>query len=246
MIESIPMLHIPGPLTEGRFLCKPNRFTALVEVDGRQATAHVPTSSRMRELLVPGARVIVAGRARPDRITEFDLIMAYLGEELVSVDSRVPNRLLEVTFRAGELPEFAGWQFDRHEVTLGHSRLDFLLTREGERCWVEAKSVTLVEEGMALFPDAPTARGARHLGELALAREAGDRAAAVFVIQRGDARQFTPNRALDPDFAHALEDALRRGVEVYAYTCRVQPEGICIDRKIPVVSDIRRQSVRAR
>ncbi|MHB9023298.1 MAG: DNA/RNA nuclease SfsA [Armatimonadota bacterium] len=240
------MLTIPGPLIEGHFLHKPNRFTALVEVAGRTTTAHVPTSSRMRELLVPGARVVLVDRARPGRVTTYDLIMAYIGEELVSVDSRVPNRLLEVTFRAGELPEFAGWQFDRHEVTLGHSRLDFLLSQGDERCWVEAKSVTLVDDGTALFPDAPTERGARHLGELALAREAGDRAAAVFIIQRADARQFSPNRALDPDFAHALEDALHRGVEVYAYTCRVQSEGICIERKIPVVLDIRQQSVRAR
>ncbi|MHB9132174.1 MAG: DNA/RNA nuclease SfsA [Armatimonadota bacterium] len=221
-------------MLEARFVEKLNRFVAIIDLAGVQVRAHVPTSSRMRELLLPGARVLVANRERPGRATAYDLLMAYLGEELISVDSRVPNRLLDVVLRQGGLPEFAGWAFDRHEVCLGQSRLDFVLT-QGERCcWIEAKSVTLVQDGAALFPDAPTLRGARHLGELAIAREAGDRAAAVFIIQRNDAHHLSPNRATDPDFAAALEDALHRGVEVYAYACRVEPEGITIERRVEV------------
>jgi sugar fermentation stimulation protein A len=228
------MLVIPGPARWARFIEKPNRFVAAVEADGEMVYAHVPTSSRMRELLVPGAEVLLVGRPGAGRITQHDLIMVRTETELVSVDSRVPNRLLAALLRAEGLPEFAGWPLVRPEVTLGDSRLDFLLSDGARRCWIEAKSVTLVEDGVALFPDAPTSRGARHLGELARAREAGDRAAAVFIVQRGDADRFTPNRALDPDFARALEDAARRGVEIYAYRCRVEPERIEIERRIEV------------
>lgn len=229
------MLIIPGPTHWARFIEKPNRFVARVNVGDETLLAHVPTSSRMRELLLPGAEVLVVGRPRPaGAATQHDLVMVRTATGLVSVDSRVPNRLLNVIFRGEGLPEFEGWSLERPEVRLGASRLDFLLTREGQRCWVEAKSVTLVEDGVALFPDAPTARGARHLGELAEACEAGDRAAAIFVIQRGDAERFSPNRRLDPNFATALEDAQRRGVEIYAYRCRVEPERIVIARRLPL------------
>ncbi|MHB9105601.1 MAG: DNA/RNA nuclease SfsA [Armatimonadota bacterium] len=228
------MLIIPGPARWARFIEKPNRFVAAVEMDGGVVRAHVPTSSRMRELLVPGAEVLLVGRPRPGGATQHDLVMVRAACGLVSVDSRVPNRLLGVVLREGGLAEFMGWELVRPEVTLGDSRLDFLLSDGERRCWIEAKSVTLVVDGAALFPDAPTARGARHLGELAKAREAGDRAAAVFIVQRGDADRFTPNRALDPAFALALEDAARRGVEIYAYCCRVEPGSISIERRIPV------------
>jgi sugar fermentation stimulation protein A len=168
-------------------------------------------------------------------VTAYDLVMAYHGDTLVSIDSRVPNRLLDRALRAGAVPEFAGWDFARGEVTLGESRLDFLLTQGERRCWIEAKSVTLVEDGTALFPDAPTARGARHLRELIAAHAAGDRAAAVFVIQRHDAVRFTPNRATDPDFAAALADAATAGVEIIPYTCTVTPAGISLAERVAVV-----------
>lgn len=228
------MLIIPGPAQWARFIEKPNRFVAAVETEGGTVLAHVPTSSRMRELLLPGAEVLLVGRPRPSGATQHDLVMVRAASGLVSVDSRVPNRLLGVVLREGGLVEFAGWELVRQEATLGESRLDFLLSDGAHRCWIEAKSVTLVVDGAALFPDAPTARGARHLGELARAREAGDRAAAVFIVQRGDANRFAPNRALDPEFTLALEDAARRGVEIYAYRCRVEPGSIGIERRIPV------------
>ena len=119
-------------------------------------------------------------------------------------------------------------------MPLGESRLDFLLARDERRCWVEAKSVTLVEDGTARFPDAPTARGARHLAELASAREAGDRAAAVFLIQREDAVRFTPHRALDPHFADAVLDAQRRGVEIYAFAAVVTRASITLGPPVPL------------
>lgn len=207
----------------------------MVECDGQQRYVHVPTSSRMREQLLPGAEVLVVDRAGEGRVTVGDLVQVRTPTGPVSVDSRVPNRLLELVLRAGAAAEFAGWDLARREVVLGESRLDFLLTQGEQRCWIEAKSVTLVEEGVALFPDAPTERGARHLRELAQARAAGDRAAAVFVIQRADARQFSPHRVLDPVFAQALNDAIQAGVEVYAYLCDVREDGIRLDVRVPVV-----------
>ncbi len=228
------MLPIDGPMIAARFLRKRDRFTAIVALPEGETAAHLPTSSRMRELLAPGARVLVARREAAHRATGHDLLMAYLDDTLVSVDSRVPNRLLEIALRGEMLAEFAGWSFARREVTLGESRLDFLLTRQTRRCWVEAKSVTLVRDGVALFPDAPTARGARHLGELTRAVSHGDRAAAVFIIQRPDADSFSPNRAMDPVFARALEDAAVHGVEIFAFRCRVTPEEIAIAARVPL------------
>ncbi len=225
-----------GPLIPGLFLGRPNRFVALVEVAGQAVRVHVPTSSRAHELLLPGARVLLAPCPGAHRVTAYDLVMTYHGDTLVSVDSRVPNRLLDGELRAGAVPEFAGWTYQRAEVVLGESRLDFLLQRGEARCWIEAKSVTLVVDGVALFPDAPTARGARHLRELAAARARGDRAAAVFIIQRDDARRFAPNRACDPDFAVALDAAAVAGVEIVARTCRVTPDGMALGERVEVLN----------
>jgi len=228
------MLEISGYPLHARFIVRQNRFTATVEYNGAHFTAHVPTTGRMRELLLPGAEVTIVERAHPGRSTDYDLVMVRRGATWVSIDSRVPNRLLESCFRTGILPEFRDWIFSRREVPLGESRLDFLLERERERCWVESKSVTLVRDGTAFFPDAPTKRGARHLAELAQKREEGDHAAIIFVIQRSDALRFSPNRETDPEFARSLEHALQRGVAVYAYTCRVLPERIDIDHLVEV------------
>ncbi len=207
----------------------------MVEVDGQTVAAHVPTSSRMRELLVPGAAVWLAPMGGAKRKTAWSLVLARHGETLVSVDSLAPNRLLAHALAAGAVPEFAGWALAKREAFYGHSRFDFQLARGEQRGWVEAKSVTLVVDGTALFPDAPTERGARHLRELIDARRAGDRAAALFIIQRGDATQFAPNRALDPAFADALAAAIDAGVEAYAYACSVSEAEIALGGRVAIV-----------
>lgn len=229
------MLEIHGPLIEATLIKRTNRFTALVDLGGGQALAHVPTTSRMGELLFPGARVILSDRMRPDRVTRYDLIMVYHTSGLVSVDARVPNKLMEHEFREFMPMEFAGLEFERREVALGESRLDFLLTGPSGRCWVEVKSVTLVQDGVALFPDALTTRGARHLEELIHVRQNGDRASVVFVIQREDAGLFAPNSGTDPVFAETLRRAVESGVEAYAYRCRILPSRISIDRRVDVI-----------
>lgn len=217
-------------LAEAVFIRRINRFAALVELGGVPAVVHVPNSGRLGELLVAGARAWVAPPARAAtgarRRTAGDLVAVRRSGPWVAVDARLPPALLSAAVGAGALAPFAGYEGIRREVRLGGSRADLLLERGGAPpCWIEAKSVTLVEAGEARFPDAPTARGARHMDELAGAVRRGERAAAVFVIQREDARRFRPNDETDPAFGEALRRAAAAGVEVYAYRCAVRETG---------------------
>lgn len=162
------------------------------------------------------------------------LLVRYAGR-WVSVDARMPNRLFARCLEKDCLPPFRGYTSWRPEVRWGHSRVDFLLEAPGRPpCLVETKSCNLVEDGLALFPDAPTVRGTRHLLELAEAVQQGLRAAVVWFVQRDDADALAPHRVADPDFAQALARARAAGVEAYAYRCRVEPEGITVLDEIPV------------
>lgn len=226
-------MRMPHPLTVGRFVRRDNRFRAVVEVDGRRVAAHVPTSGRLGELLTPGRELRLAPMPGPHRKTGYDLKLVRYAGVWVSVDARLPNNLFAEAFRAGSLPGFEGYTDLHPEVNLDDSRIDFLLTGPAGRCWVETKSVTLVEAGVARFPDAPTARGRRHLEALARAVGRGDRAAVVFVVQRPDARVFEPHVEADPRFARALCRAERAGVAVWAYGCRVSEDEIALANPIP-------------
>lgn len=221
-------------LIPGRFLRRDNRFRATVTVKGRESWAHVPNSGRLTELFTPGRPVWLSPADAPDRKTSYDLKLVEYASVLVSVDARLPNPLFAEALAAGKLPGFR-FPIVKREVTYNDSRLDFRLSGPEGVCWVETKSVTLVQDGVAQFPDAPTSRGRKHLMALIEARAAGDRAAAVFVIQRPDARRFTPHREADPAFAAALEGAASAGAEIRAFTCEVALEAITISGEIPVV-----------
>ena len=160
--------------------------------------------------------------------------LVVMGQALASADARLPNELVAEGVVNGHLPQFNGYSEVRREVTFGDSRLDLMLEGPNGRCYVEVKSVTLVENGVALFPDAPTARGAKHLCTLKTVMEAGHRAAVVFVIQRSDAMAFATSDPADPDLAAALRSAMSVGVEAYAYTCEVTERSICLDRFLPI------------
>jgi sugar fermentation stimulation protein A len=169
------------------------------------------------------------------RITRFDLLLVENAGTLVSVDARLPNPIVHEALLTGRLPSLGRFSTIQREVRRGPSRLDFLLTDgAGQRCWLETKSVTLVENGRALFPDAPTERGRRQVIELLDAVDAGERAAVIFVVQRSDATEFSPHGAADPDLADALQEADARGVAVQAYGCEVSLTGIALDRSLPV------------
>lgn len=242
-----------GPMVEGAFEQRLNRFAATVAMDGQPAMVHVANSGRMRELLQPGARCLLAPRSAAGRKTAFDLALVEVaadravgepraayggaapGRILVSADARLPPALVVEAFHDGRLPPFAEFASARREVVYGDSRLDLLLSGPHGACFVEVKSVTLVEDGVALFPDAPTERGRRHLGALVRAVGEGYRAAAVFVIQREDACACAPHDIADPDFGRALRDAVASGVEAYAYVCRVTRREIRLAHPVPVL-----------
>jgi len=227
---------VEGAQIEGRFLVRDNRFRAAVEVEGRTLAAHLPCSGRLAELLIPGRRVVLARRRGVGRKTGYDLTLVRDGERWVSVDTRLPNRLVGRALREGRLAPLSGYNLVRPEVSFGRSRLDFCLEAEGRPpCLVEVKSVTLVIDGLGCFPDAVTARGRRHLLELASAVEAGTRAVALFIVQRDDARGVRPHDEADPAFGRALREAVERGVEVVAYGCRVEPGHVEIAERLPVL-----------
>ena len=222
-------------LVEGRFLERLNRFAALVEVAGQEVKCHVANSGRMRELFVPGYRVLLKPQSGKHRKTKFDLALVELGSALSSADARLPNALVAEALELGYLPQFHEYPQVRREVTFGESRLDLLLEGPKGRCYIETKSVTLVVDGVGLFPDAPTTRGAKHMSSLAKAVAAGHRAAAVFVVQRDDATAFATNDEADPVFGVAFREALAAGVEAFAYSCRVSERAINLSCRLPIL-----------
>ena len=227
-------MQFDSELVKATFIRRLNRFAALVHVNGDETMIHVANTGRMRELLTPGRPVLLRPAAKPERKTAFDLMLVDLGHALCSTDSRLPPHLVEEAFLNGKLAQFVGFQHARREVTYEESRFDLMLSGNAGLCYVETKSVNLVENRVALFPDAPTERGRKHLQTLAKAVAAEHRAAAFFVIQRPDADAFRPHPTADPAFAAALREAASQGVEIYAYNCQVTRRGIAINRSIPV------------
>jgi len=230
------------PLEEARLLRRDNRFraTALLVDAGQEVAVHVPNSGRMHEVFGrPGRRAWLARARRPGRKTPFDLVLVEgEGGVLISVDARLPNRLFAVALAEGRFTAWLGkpaaaWEV-KPEPRLGAGRADFLLrAADGTRWWIETKSITLVEDGVALFPDAPTARGRRHLADLCQRVQAGERAAVVFVAQREDAVAFAAHPTADPEFSEALRIASECGVLVRPYRCQVSLEGIALAQPLP-------------
>ena len=223
------------------FLARPNRFIARVELDGREETVHVKNTGRCRELLVPGCTVYLEGSANPRRRTKYDLVAVEkarpgLPPLLVNMDAQAPNRVFGEWMAAG-LGEALGLPQPallRPETTWGSSRFDFYWELPDRRGFVEVKGCTLEDNGRALFPDAPTERGVKHLRELTACRRAGYEAAVCFVIQMAGMTAFSPNDATHPEFGAALREACRAGVLVLAVECAVAPDRLVMTKPIPV------------
>lgn len=215
-------------IREGRFLERPNRFIAYVEIDGVAETVHVKNTGRCRELLVPGAEVWCQEFDNPKRKTRFDLYAVRKGQKLINMDSQAPNKAAMEWLQAGGLGSIENL---RAEVQHGDSRFDFAFTRNGQSCFLEVKGVTLEENGIVRFPDAPTERGAKHLRGLIQATREGYGAYVLFVVQMENVLYFEPNSITDPDFAHALAQAAEAGVHILAYDCRVTVDSMEIGRQ---------------
>ena len=218
-------------MVRGIFHARPNRFIAHVEVDGKMEICHVKNTGRCRELLTSGATVWCQQFDNPNRKTKFDLITVQKGNRLINMDSQAPNTAAREWLLAGGLGEISEL---KGEYTHGDSRFDFSFLKDGKRCFLEVKGVTLETEGICAFPDAPTQRGAKHLrGLTELARE-GYGAYVLFVIQMADVLYLHPNDATDPNFGAALRAAAQNGVQVLAVDCQVSESTMDIRTAVEV------------
>lgn len=218
-------------MVPGRFLRRPNRFIAHIEINGKEEVCHVKNTGRCRELLTPGAKVWCLDAQSPSRKTRYDLIAVQKGERLINMDSQAPNAAAKEWLLGGGLGQIEDL---KPESKWGDSRFDFSFLKGGRRCFLEVKGVTLENDGICAFPDAPTARGAKHLRELTALAEQGYGAYVLFVIQMEDVKYLHPNDATDPEFGSALRQAAQAGVQVLAMDCCVTPDSMEIRSPISV------------
>ncbi len=217
---------------QGTFLARPNRFIAHVEIQGETVVCHVKNTGRCRELLVPGCRVYCQHHDNPKRKTQWSLISVCKGQRLINMDSQIPNALAEQWVKDGKLGFVP--QGVKREKTYGTSRFDLYFEQENRPCYMEVKGVTLEENGVVRFPDAPTQRGVKHMMELMDVASKGMGAYVLFVVQMEDVTHMEPNWATDPDFGKALQLCRNHGVELRAVCCHVTETSIETTVEIPI------------
>lgn len=220
-------------IVTGTFKSRPNRFIAMVEIDGKIEKCHVKNTGRCRELLLPDAEVYLEKSGNPQRKTAYDLIGVKKGELLINMDSQAPNKAVKEWLEKEVY--FKHVTFIKPECKYGNSRIDFYLeTEEGRKIFIEVKGVTLEEEGIARFPDAPTERGIKHIQELQQAVAEGYEAYILFVIQMKEILQFEPNDRTHQAFGDALREAQKHGVSILAYDCVVTRDSMRLDSPVKV------------
>lgn len=212
-----------------------NRFVAEVYLDEQIEKVHVKNTGRLKELLLPNAEVLLEESDQPNRKTKFSLIAAKKGNLWVNIDSQAPNTVAYEAISGGEIAEIRNLRQLKKEVKYGDSRFDLYFETEQEKGFVEVKGVTLEKDGVAMFPDAPTARGTKHVWELAKAVSEGYKGIILFIIQLEGCRYFTPNSETDPSFTDALVQASRQGVRILAYETHVDEHQMSIGKQIPVI-----------
>ena len=222
-------------MVDGIFLERPNRYLAQVEIDGKQVSAHVPDPGRLPGLMIPQRRVRLIHNPSAKRKTDYTLALVKHGRIWVSVFPVFANRLVGDALANRTLPGLSGYVDFASEVKMGHSRFDFQLSFSDGPMWVEVKSVSLVEQTVGKFPDAPTERGRRHVEELIELKRKGNRTAVMFVSQRSDTRTITSNDDIDPEFGVRLREAKKAGVELYGFNCKVTGSSVTLDRPVQVV-----------
>ncbi|HHV63920.1 MAG TPA: DNA/RNA nuclease SfsA [Peptococcaceae bacterium] len=219
-------------IKKGIFLERPNRFIAYVEIEGQIEVCHVKNTGRCRELLISGAKVIVQESSHPGRKTKYDLIAVWKGERLINIDSQAPNVIFREWLSSGLY--FPDLKTVKSEQKYGNSRFDYYLEAGERKIFVEVKGVTLEQEGVALFPDAPTLRGVKHLQELATCMEEGYEAMVIFIIQMKGIRYMAPNDKMHPEFGDTLRELFHKGAQVLAIDCQVTENEIIPDSLVQV------------
>ena len=222
-------------IVDGVFLERPNRYLAKVTLEGVEVFAHVPDPGRLPGLMIPGRKVRLVHNPGPKRKTDYTLVLVRHGSIWVSVFPVFANALVKDALAGNKLPLMTGFETYSSEVKMGKSRFDFKLMFSEGPAYVEVKSVSLVEDSVGKFPDAPTERGVKHLMELIELREKGGRAAVLFVSQRSDTRSIVPNDAVDPKFGECLRQAHQRGVELYGMNCKVNPSSVTLNNPVDIV-----------
>lgn len=219
-------------IKEGVFLERPNRFIALVEIDGKIQKCHVKNTGRCKELLIPGVKVYVQEQNNPNRKTKYDLINVIKGERMVNIDSQVPNKLVYDWILEGNY--FKDLLHIQREKTFGNSRFDLYLETKSRKIFIEVKGVTLEEDGLVRFPDAPTQRGVKHIKELSQSIKEGYEAFVFFVIQMENVKKFQPNDLTHYEFGQALREGKANGIKILAYDCKVGKDRIKLGKPVPV------------
>lgn len=228
-------MDINKKIIEARFIRRPNRFQAYVEIEGIETMVHVPNTGRCKEILLPDSKVLLRYENNPLRKTQYDLIAAYKNNKLINIDSQIPNKVVDEALKLGKINELRKYEIIRREKTFGNSRFDFKLESYcGEEYYLEVKGVTFEMNGCTMFPDAPTERGTKHLLELIEVKKRGMGAGVFFLIQMDSAEYFTPYDNMDKAFGNALRLAYRSGVDIFAYDCTVSKNSISINSRIEV------------
>lgn len=223
-------------IIKAEFINRPNRFYSNVKLAEKEIKVHVPNTGRCRELLFPGVTVYLREENNPARKTPYDLIMVEKGDRLVSIDSHIPNKVVEEALNNRKIEKLTGYTTILREKMFERSRFDFKLNDDQENeYYLEVKGVTLEEDNYARFPDAPTERGARHLMELIEAKKRGYGAGVLFLIQLEGVLKFSPNDERDAKFGEALRAAKAAGVDIFAYNCIVTEESIEINKEVEII-----------
>ncbi len=232
-------MKLPRPLFPGTLIRRYKRFLADIELEnGETVTAHCPNSGSMKGCAVTGTSVLLSRSDNPDRKYPYTWELAKVNGLWAGINTGLPNRLTGEAIKQGIIKELRGYESVRPEVRYGKdSRIDLLLSGIKGLCYVEVKNVTLVEEGIARFPDAQTARGRKHLQELVREVREGNRGVIFFVVQRADAYALAPADAIDPEYGRLLRMAVDNGVEALAYQAHVEPDEIYLERSLPVILD---------
>ena len=232
-INSDFVYPLPYRLVKAEFIERPNRFIVRFKLNGKIEEGHLPDPGRLKELLLPGVTILVRKAEGPKRKTKWSVAMVYQEKTLVSINSLLPNTFMLNALKAGQVPELEAAELIKPEISLGKHRYDFLINRRGKKCLIEVKGVSLIEDGIAKFPDAVTERGRSHVQHLTELRGEEYDTMVIFIVQRGDARQFQPHWQRDPKFAEALLKASGAGVEIKVLSLTLTEEKVSWGSMLP-------------